>query len=121
MKILIDMNLSPAWVDVLNEANHEAVHWSTIGYPAADDSTLLDFARDHGHVLFTHDLDFAALLASTRGAGPSVLQVRTHDVLPGAIGALVLSVLSDHAEAIAQGALISVDEVSARVRILPIR
>lgn len=121
MKILIDMNLSPAWVDVLNQAGHEAVHWSVIGDPAADDSTLLAFARDGGQVLFTHDLDFAALLASTRGTGPSVLQVRTHNVLPDAIGALVVSVLSEHADAIAQGALVSVDEVSARVRILPLR
>jgi predicted nuclease of predicted toxin-antitoxin system len=121
MKILIDMILSPAWVDVLNEAGHEAVHWSAIGNRTADDTTLLDFARDHGQVLLTHDLDFAALLASTRGTGPSVLQVRTHNVLPDAIGTLVLSVLNDYADAVAQGALVSVDEVSARVRILPIR
>jgi predicted nuclease of predicted toxin-antitoxin system len=31
MKILIDMNLSPAWVRVFEEAGHSAIHWSTIG------------------------------------------------------------------------------------------
>jgi len=31
MKILIDMNLSPSWVSVLEEAGHTASHWSTIG------------------------------------------------------------------------------------------
>lgn len=56
----------------------------------------------------------------TRQTGPSVLQVRTHDVLPEAIGALVLSVLTEHADVLEQGALVSVDEASARVRILPI-
>jgi predicted nuclease of predicted toxin-antitoxin system len=30
MKILIDMNLSPLWVDVLTAAGIEAMHWSTI-------------------------------------------------------------------------------------------
>lgn len=28
MKILIDMNLSPAWVSRLNQAGHDAIHWS---------------------------------------------------------------------------------------------
>ena len=121
MKILIDMNLSPDWVEVLNRAGHDAVHWSTVGDARAPDTQLLDYARDHAQLLFTHDLDFSVLLASTRQTGPSVLQVRTHNLLPDAIGALVCSILADHAAAFQQGALASVDEASARVRILPIR
>jgi predicted nuclease of predicted toxin-antitoxin system len=31
MKILIDMNLSPAWVSVLEEAGHTASHWKQKG------------------------------------------------------------------------------------------
>jgi predicted nuclease of predicted toxin-antitoxin system len=121
MKILIDMNLSPDWVDVLNGAGHDAIHWSSVGKATDDDSTILQWARQDSRLLFTHDLDFGALLASSRGTGPSVLQKRTHDVLPDAIGTLVLSVLTDHSDTISQGALISVDKASARVRILPIR
>ncbi len=33
MKLLVDMNLSPAWVDVLRQAGFEAIHWSEIGSP----------------------------------------------------------------------------------------
>lgn len=29
------MNLSPAWVTVLAEAGHEALHWSTVGEAGA--------------------------------------------------------------------------------------
>jgi predicted nuclease of predicted toxin-antitoxin system len=121
MRILIDMNLSPLWVEVLRQAGHDATHWSSIGDPRAPDIEILEFARTHGQVVFTHDLDFAILLALTRQTGPSVLQVRTHDVLPDTIAALVLSVLADHAEALLRGALVSVDETSARVRVLPIK
>jgi predicted nuclease of predicted toxin-antitoxin system len=121
MKILVDMNLSPDWVDVLAHAGHDTIHWSSVGKATDDDRTILRWARQEGRLLFTHDLDFSTLLASTRGIGPSVLQLRTHDVLPESIAALVLSVLIDHAEAILHGALISVDEASARVRILPIK
>ncbi len=31
MKILIDMNLSPDWVEVFTKANIESTHWSSIG------------------------------------------------------------------------------------------
>jgi hypothetical protein len=41
MEILVDMNLSPRWVDVLNDAGHEARHWTEIGNPRAPDSDLI--------------------------------------------------------------------------------
>ena len=31
MKLLVDMNLSPSWVERLARHGFEAVHWSTIG------------------------------------------------------------------------------------------
>ena len=40
MKFLIDMNLSPAWVEVLKQASFEAIHWSEIGTPKASDTIL---------------------------------------------------------------------------------
>ena len=47
--------------------------------------------------------------------------MRTQDVLPGAIGNDVLRVIADHAEALERGAIVSIDETTSRVRILPIR
>ena len=35
MKLLVDMNLSPGWVDRLGRHGFEAVHWSTIGAATA--------------------------------------------------------------------------------------
>jgi predicted nuclease of predicted toxin-antitoxin system len=82
MKILIDMNLSPLWVQFLVEHGIDAIHWSTIGEPTAPDYQILDHAASNGLVVFTHDLDFGMLLAARKSRGPSVLQVRTLDVLP---------------------------------------
>lgn len=78
-------------------------------------------ARDHGLVVFTHNLDFGVLLALTRSAGPSVLQVRTQAGLPDDIGDLVLRVLNTFADALSKGALVTVDHAAARVRVLPVR
>lgn len=74
MKLLLDMNLSPEWVSVLQRHGWQAVHWSTVGDPQASDRTIMDWAATHEYVVFTHDLDFASMLALSRVAGPSVLQ-----------------------------------------------
>jgi predicted nuclease of predicted toxin-antitoxin system len=121
MKFLLDMNLSPTWVRFLEENGFEAVHWSTTGEPSATDAVIMAWARDRGFVVVTHGLDFSALLASTEALGPSVIQVRTQDVLPDAVGSDVVRVLREHRAALDEGAIVSIDELASRVRVLPIR
>jgi len=121
MKILIDMNLSPAWVSVLEEEGHIASHWSTIGSLDASDRDILLWAKVKGYVLFTHDLDFGAILAATQAEGPSVIQIRAQDVSPDHAKNLLLNIVNKFSENLLQGALISVDEEKSRVRLLPLR
>lgn len=119
-RILVDMNLSTEWIPLLRASGHEAIHWSEVGDPRAPDQTLMEWGTVHGYVILTHDLDFGTMLALTRAEGPSVLQVRCMNVLPEAIGALVLAVLTTYAKEIEQGALVVADERRLRVRILPL-
>ena len=121
MKILIDMNLSPAWVKVLEKAGHTASHWSTIGSLNAPDREVLLWAKANGHLLFTHDLDFGVILAATEAEGPSVIQIRAQDISPDHANNLVLNIINQFAESLLQGALISLDEEKSRVRLLPLR
>jgi predicted nuclease of predicted toxin-antitoxin system len=120
VKVLLDMNLSPLWVQFLEEAGLQSVHWSTVGNPRATDLELLTWARDNGHIVFTHDLDFGALLAATRASGPSVLQLRTADTSPAAIGADVVRVLWLRSDVFERGALVTIEKARARVRVLPL-
>jgi len=120
MKILVDMNLSPLWVGFFSANGVDAVHWMTLGPGNASDDTVLAWARDHDCIVFSHDLDFSALIALAGLNGPSILQVRTQDVLPEDIGTKVLVVLREHADALNQGAIITVVEHMSRVRVLPI-
>jgi predicted nuclease of predicted toxin-antitoxin system len=71
LKIVVDMNLSPNWVRVLRDHGWDAVHWMEIGDPHAPDATIMRWAVENGYVVFTHDLDFGALLAASSGSGPS--------------------------------------------------
>ena len=119
MKVLIDMNLSPTWCGVLERHGHIAVHWSHVGDPRADDATLMAWARENGHIVFTHDLDFGTILALTHASGPSVIQVRTQDVMPPALEDRMVAMLQRYEAELTAGALLVVDESKARVRILP--
>lgn len=120
IKILIDMNLSPDWVPLLQNAGWSATHWSTVGDPKADDRTIMDWAEENGYVVFTHDLDFGTILALTHKTGPSVLQVRSQDVLTDHLESLVVAAIWRHETDLESGAIVVVDESRNRVRILPI-
>ncbi|MCL1469311.1 DUF5615 family PIN-like protein [Argonema antarcticum] len=119
MKILIDMNLSPDWVNVFSRYDIEAAHWSSVGDPLASDRTIMEWANANGYIVFTHDLDFGALLAATQANGPSVIQVRTQDVLPERLETIAVNAITQFRSSLESGALITVDETRSRVRILP--
>ena len=101
-------------------AGFETIHWSAVGRPSALDSEILEYARTNGWTVFTHDLDFGALLAKQQTRQPSVLQIRTQDVLPVAIGDIVLRTLRLCHLQLEEGALVTVDLKRERIRLLPL-
>ena len=121
VKLLIDMNLSPTWVPALNELGWNAIHWSDIGDPRASDQAIMAWAVQNDHVVFTHDLDFGTMLALSGATAPSILQVRSRDVLPQRLAVVVAATLRQHEGDLASGALVVVDESHVRVRVLPIQ
>ena len=120
MRILIDMNLSPEWGLVFASSGWGSIHGVDIGDPTAPDSVIMRWARMSGHVVFTHDLDFGALLAATGATGPSVVQMRGEDTRPSTMGDLVVAALRAHEQALASGALVTIDPRRLRVTLLPL-
>lgn len=120
LRLLIDMNLSPEWVEELARHGYDAVHWSTVGDPRAADAQVMVWARANGYAVFTHDLDFGTLLALTHADGPSVLQVRSANNLPEHMSRWVVAALRQYETALMSGALVVVDEKKSRVRVLPL-
>lgn len=121
MKFVVDMNLSPSWVTLLERAGLEAVHWSDVGKADATDRAIMRWAYAQGYIVLTSDLDFSAILAATGGMGPSVVQIRSDLLTTDAIGAAVLKAIETTRDELVVGALVSVDASRARVRILPLR
>ncbi|SEF78011.1 DUF5615 family PIN-like protein [Nitrosomonas ureae] len=121
MKLLVDMNLSPRWIGLLENAGIKATHWSTLGAKNAPDTEIMTYAKVNGYVVLTHDLDFSAILAATHGEKPSVVQIRADDVSPDVIGLRVIAALGQMASELEEGALLTIDSNRARMRLLPLK
>lgn len=121
MKILLDMNLSPAWITLLERNGYEVKHWSEIGPLTAPDTEVMEWARRNNCVVFTHDLDFGTLLYVTKAVAPSVIQLRCEDIRPRSVGEIVLKALKKAQKEIGQGALIIIDPRKSRIRLLPLK
>jgi len=80
----------------------------------------MEWAQSNGYIVFTHGLDFGAILAATQAIGPSVIQIRAENVLPEDAGDAVITAIRRFQDGLEQGALISVDPVRSRARILPL-
>jgi len=109
MKILVDMNLSPRWVEFLVSAGFEAIHWSEVGAEDASDSELLRWAANNSRIVLTSDLDFGTILTATRGLRPSVLQLRDDLLTPEAAGSAVLAAIERTHRDLECGALVSIE------------
>lgn len=121
MKLLVDMNLSPSWVSLLADAGIEAAHWSTIGSAKASDSEIMAYAGANSYTVLTHDLDFSAILATTHGQKPSVVQIRADDLSLDAIGKQVVSAIRQMESDLEEGALLTIDPHRIRMRVLPLK
>ena len=97
------------------------MHWRNLGAANAPDTEIMAWAREHGYVVFTHDLDFGALLHATGAVAPSVIQFREDDVRPEILGNQALLALVQAKAEIEGGALITIDLRRMRINSLPLR
>jgi predicted nuclease of predicted toxin-antitoxin system len=121
MKILVDMNLSPDWVEVLRESVSQAVHWSAIGSSNAADTTITEYARREGFVILTQDMDFGAILAASGDISPSVILLRAGRVTPSRLGLQVISAIQRLRDEFTAGAFVTVEPKRTRITVLPLR
>ena len=120
MNLLLDMNLSPRWVETFNGAGFPTIHWSAVGPATAPDVEIMAYARLRNYIVITHDLDFSAILAATKGEKPSVVQLRSDDIRPEIMGGQVIAALRQMTYDLEKGALITISSTKTRLRILPL-
>lgn len=121
MRFLLDNNLSNTLATGLREAGHNVLHVRDVDLGAADDATVLGFARDERRVLISADTDFGGILARTGLDSPSVILFRREGGRrPGEQLRLLLANLDQLAEALQDGSMIVLTDRLVRVRKLPL-
>jgi predicted nuclease of predicted toxin-antitoxin system len=121
MKFLGDMSISPRTIALLREQGYDAIHLIEENLEKMTDQNILDKARQEERILLTVDLDFAQLLAISGDSLPSVILFRLGNVSREVANRRLLAILNDYATELSNGLIISVTDVSIRLRHLPIQ
>ena len=117
MNLLLDENLSPRLVEILERLGHDAVHVSAIGLRSATDAAVFGEAVSSGRTLISLDTDFGEILLRSEIAKPSLLifrQSRKFDV--EALANQIHRIVSVFETDISAGVLILVEDSRLRVR-----
>jgi predicted nuclease of predicted toxin-antitoxin system len=105
---------------LLCEAGIDTIHVAEIGLSAADDTDILQRAREDERVVVTLDADFHALLALSAATSPSVIRIRIERLRAQALTNLLLTVLGEVAEDLERGVVVTVEPSRVRMRRLPL-
>lgn len=119
-RLLLDMNLSPLTVNALQDLGWVAIRIPEVLPINSPDSEILLYAREHQMTVVTHDVDFTALLALGRYDKPSVIHLRLDNAKPHFVTERIIDAVTEMAEGLEQGVIVSVDETTLRYRNLPI-
>jgi len=120
MKLLLDQGLPLSAAALLRDAGFDTVHVGEIGMAEAEDSAIIQKAREDGRVVATLDADFHTLLALDMAVTPSVIRIRIERLRARALTDLLLKVMTECADSIKQGSAITVEPSRIRIRRLPL-
>lgn len=121
MNLLLDENLSNRFRGALESAGHRVVYWLDVGKAGAPDEQVLAWARENDFRLVTADLDHGAILAATRAASPSVIQIRAKSLRPERVVPLLIVAIAQCAVELEAGAFVVLEADGTRIRRLPLR
>lgn len=120
-RILLDQGLALHAAVILRREGIDAVHVAEIGMDRAEDADILQVARDDSRICVTLDHDFHAHLATAGHGRPSVILLRVQGLDASGQADLIRSVCRQCEAALSEGAAISADRESVRVRRLPLK
>jgi predicted nuclease of predicted toxin-antitoxin system len=120
MKLLLDQGLPLSAAALLRREGIDTIHVGEIGMSAAEDSEIIQRARDEGRIVATLDADFHTLLALEAAVSPSVIRIRIERLRAQALADLLRMVLSECEVDLQQPTAITVEPSRIRSRRLPL-
>ena len=120
MELLLDQGLPLSAAALLRDAGLDTIHVGEIEMSEADDTKIIQRAKEEGRTVATLDADFHTLLALNEAIAPSVIRIRIERLRAKALTELLLSVIAECEEELQQGAAVTVEPSRIRIRRLPL-
>lgn len=121
MRLIADVHISPLTVAALKVQGYDIVRTTDLLPATAADAEILELARVQGRVILTQDLDFSMLVALGNYGLPSLITLRLSSVKPDLVTQKLLDVLPTVETELTEGAAVTINDDSVRIRKLPIR
>ena len=120
MRFLVDACVDVRVAEWLRARGHDAPHLHEEGLERLADSEIFRKAAAEDRCVLTFDLDFSEIAALSGGTKASVILLRLGDPGWRRVVERLSVVLAESADAVAKGAVISVENTRHRIRFLPI-
>ncbi|MBL8234276.1 MAG: DUF5615 family PIN-like protein [Bryobacterales bacterium] len=119
--LLLDQGLAPRTAAILRGRGLDAIHVMELGLDRAEDADILAAARLQNRACVTLDHDFHTHLAIAGQGSPSVILLRIEGLVAEEQADLIASICRRCDVLLVEGAAVSADGRSLRVRRLPLR
>jgi predicted nuclease of predicted toxin-antitoxin system len=120
MRFLADMGVSQRVVTWLQEQGHDATHLRDEGLQRLENGDIFTKAFRELRIILTWDLDFTEIVALSKTGTVSAVVFRLMNTRSDHVIERLERVLSESAQDLEEGAIISVEEGRHRVRLLPL-
>ena len=120
MRFLADMGISQRVVTWLQAQGHDATHLRDEGLQRLENGDIFTKALRESRIILTWDLDFTEILALSKTGTISAVVFRLMNTRSDHVIERLERVLSESAQDLEDGAIISVEEGRHRVRLLPL-
>jgi predicted nuclease of predicted toxin-antitoxin system len=120
MKLLLDQGLPLSAAALLRDQGIDTLHVGEVGMSEAEDSDIIQKARAEARIVATLDADFHTLLALDEAIAPSVIRIRIERLRAQALTDLLLVIMAECEEELAQGSAVTVEPSRIRIRRLPL-
>ena len=114
------MNIPRNLAILLKAHNYSSRYVGDIGMARAEDTAIIEEAKKNKEIIITHDLDYGHLLAFSGETAPSIIILRIRNMRVENVLERILESLSKIEKALIEGAIVVIDDISVRIRYLPI-
>lgn len=121
LSFVADVHISPLTVTALKLQGYDIVRSTDLLPATAADAEILEFARVDGRIVVTQDLDFSMLVALSRHSQPSLITLRLSSAKPDVVTQKLLDVLPTIESELTEGAAVTINDDTVRIRKLPMR